>query len=155
MKVLISRRAEKDLARIYACLAARNPDAAERFRLEAEKALTSLSRNPDLVPRPGWKTRNTRLRFWVISLWLRSCATMFHGGLDRQSAACWSHQRKWCSVCPKAGVSAMAHKISSPHIFAIAPDNVFERSGDFRVTRENGFRSGRLQREKPLAVRAD
>jgi plasmid stabilization system protein ParE len=67
MKVLISRRAEEDLAHIYAWLAARNPDAAERFRVEAEKALTSLSRNPDLGPRPGWKTRHTRLRFWVIS----------------------------------------------------------------------------------------
>jgi plasmid stabilization system protein ParE len=67
MKVLISRLAEEDLARIYAYLAARNPDAAERFRLEAEKALTSLGRNPDLGPRPGWKTRHTRLRFWVIS----------------------------------------------------------------------------------------
>ena len=33
MKVLISRRAEEDLARIYAYLAARNPDAAELVRL--------------------------------------------------------------------------------------------------------------------------
>ena len=67
MIVLISQRAEEDLARIYGYIATRNPDAAERFRIEAEKALTSLSRNPELGARPGWKTRHTRLRFWVIS----------------------------------------------------------------------------------------
>ena len=67
MKILISRLAEEDLAGIYAYIAARHPDAAERFRIEAEKALTSLSRNPELGPRPGWKTGHTRLRFWVIS----------------------------------------------------------------------------------------
>ena len=27
----------------------------------------SLGRNPELGPRPGWRTRHTRLRFWVIS----------------------------------------------------------------------------------------
>lgn len=67
MKVLISRQAEDDLARIYGYIAARNPDAAQRFATEAEKALKQLGRNPDLGPRPGWKTRHTRLRFWVIS----------------------------------------------------------------------------------------
>lgn len=67
MKVLISRLAEEDLARIYAYIATRNPDAAERFRREAEKALTTLGKNPELGPLPGWKTRHTRLRFWVIS----------------------------------------------------------------------------------------
>lgn len=67
MKVLISQRAEEDLARIYAFIARRNPEAAERFRMEAEKALTVLGRNPDLGPRPGWQTRHTCLRFWVIS----------------------------------------------------------------------------------------
>ena len=67
MKILISRLAEEDLARIYASIAARHPDAAERFRSEAEKALTSLSRNPELGPCPGWKTGHSRLRFWIIS----------------------------------------------------------------------------------------
>jgi plasmid stabilization system protein ParE len=67
MKVLISRRAEEDLARIYGCIAARNPDAAERFRTEAEKALAQLADHPEIGPRPGWKARHTRLRFWVIS----------------------------------------------------------------------------------------
>ena len=67
MKVLISQRAEEDLARIYAYIASRHPSAAERFRIEAGKALASLGRNPELGPRPGWKTRHTRLRFWVIS----------------------------------------------------------------------------------------
>jgi plasmid stabilization system protein ParE len=38
MKVLISQRAEDDLVRIYGRIAANNPDAAERFRSEAEKA---------------------------------------------------------------------------------------------------------------------
>ena len=42
MKVLISGRAEDDLAGIYAYIAARNPDAAERFRTEAERALDLL-----------------------------------------------------------------------------------------------------------------
>ena len=67
MNVVISLRAEEDLARVYAYIAARHPDAAERLRREAEKALTALGQNPDLRPCPGWKTRHTRLCFWVIS----------------------------------------------------------------------------------------
>jgi plasmid stabilization system protein ParE len=67
MKVLISQRAEEDLVRIYGYIVARNPDAAERFRTEAEKALALLADHPELGARPGWKTRHTRLRFWVIS----------------------------------------------------------------------------------------
>jgi plasmid stabilization system protein ParE len=67
MKVLISQRAEDDLARIYGRIAANNPEAAEHFRAEAEKALNLLSKHPQLGPRPGWRTRYTRLRFWVIS----------------------------------------------------------------------------------------
>lgn len=45
----------------------RHPDAAERFKLAAEKALELLGQHPELGPRPGWKTRHPRLRFWVIS----------------------------------------------------------------------------------------
>lgn len=67
MKVLISRRAEEDLVRIYRRIAAQNPEAAERFRSEAEKALNLLGKHPELGPRPGWQTRHKRLRFWVIS----------------------------------------------------------------------------------------
>ena len=67
MKVLISQRAEDDLARIYGQITARNPDAAERFKTEAEKALALLGEHPELGPRPGWETRHTKLRFWVIS----------------------------------------------------------------------------------------
>lgn len=67
MRVLISRRAEDDLAGIYAGIAAGNPDAAERFMREAENALALLGLHPELGPRPGWKTRHPRLRFWVIS----------------------------------------------------------------------------------------
>jgi len=36
MKVLISQRAEADLARIHGYIAARNPDAAEAFKTQAE-----------------------------------------------------------------------------------------------------------------------
>ena len=67
MRVLISRQAEADLAHIFAYIAARNPDAAEAFKREAEKALALLGQHPQLGPRPGWATRHTRLRFWVIS----------------------------------------------------------------------------------------
>ena len=67
MKVLISQRAEVDLANIYGYIAARNLDAAERFKTEAEQALALLAEHPELGPRPGWKTRHTELRFWVIS----------------------------------------------------------------------------------------
>jgi plasmid stabilization system protein ParE len=67
MRVLISQRAEEDLARIYGYLAARNPDAAEAFKRQAERALALLGRHPELGPRPGWATRHTQLRFWVIS----------------------------------------------------------------------------------------
>jgi plasmid stabilization system protein ParE len=68
MKVLISGRAESDLARIYADLATRYElDAAERFRARAEKALAQLGRFPELGPHPGWATRHSRFRFWVIT----------------------------------------------------------------------------------------
>ncbi len=67
MKVLISQRAEDDLARIYGYIAERNPDAAERFKSETERALALLGEHPELGPRPGWVTRHTKLRFWVIS----------------------------------------------------------------------------------------
>ncbi len=68
MKVLISQRAEGDLARIYAFLFARAaPDVAERFRINAERALTHLGRHPETGPHPGWLTQHRSLRFWVVS----------------------------------------------------------------------------------------
>ncbi len=67
MKVLVSQRAEDDLARIYGYIATRNPDAGEQFKTEAERALALLAEHPELGPRPGWETRHTKLRFWVIS----------------------------------------------------------------------------------------
>ena len=68
MKVLISQRAEGDLARIYAFLFVQAaPDVAERFRSDAEHALAHLSRHPRTGPHPGWATRHRALRFWVIS----------------------------------------------------------------------------------------
>ena len=66
MKVLISQRAEDDLARIYSYIATHNPDVAERFKTEAERALTLLA-NIRAGAAPGWETRHTMLRFWVIS----------------------------------------------------------------------------------------
>ena len=50
MKVLISGRAEDDLAGIYAYITTRNPDAAERFRTEAEKALALMVRACGPIP---------------------------------------------------------------------------------------------------------
>jgi plasmid stabilization system protein ParE len=68
MRVLISGRAEDDLARIYADLANRYElDAAEQFRNRTERALARLGKFPELGPHPGWATRHSRLRFWVIS----------------------------------------------------------------------------------------
>ena len=68
MKVLISQRAEGDLAQIYAFLFAHAaPDVAEPFRTNAERALAHLGRHPETGPHPGWLTRHRALRFWVIS----------------------------------------------------------------------------------------
>jgi plasmid stabilization system protein ParE len=68
VKVLISQRAESDLAQIYAFLFAHSaPDVAERFRANAESALAHLGRHPEIGPHPGWVTRHRSLRFWVIS----------------------------------------------------------------------------------------
>ncbi len=58
---------EEDLACIYAHIAAHDSGAAERFRMEAEKAAVLLANHPKLGPRPSWETRHKRLRFWVIS----------------------------------------------------------------------------------------
>lgn len=67
MNVRISELAEEDLAHIYARIADDNPDAAQRFKFEAEKAIALLAEHPELGPRPGWETRHPKLRFWVIS----------------------------------------------------------------------------------------
>lgn len=68
MNVVISDKAAEDLARIYAWLSTnRDPDAAERFRSRAERALKQLESHPELGPHPGWTTRHTKLRFWIIS----------------------------------------------------------------------------------------
>ena len=66
--MVISREAEDDLARIYTYLCTRyDLEAAERFRIRAEKALILLSEHPDIGPHPGWATRHQRLRFWIVS----------------------------------------------------------------------------------------
>jgi len=67
-RLVISRLAEDDLAGIYRFLATEyDLDAAERFRVRAEKALLQLARHAELGPRPAWSTRHKKLRFWVIS----------------------------------------------------------------------------------------
>ena len=67
-QVVISQRAEDDLTRIYSYLRIQyDLDAAERFRLRAERALSQLGQHPEIGPHPGWATRHQRLRFWIIS----------------------------------------------------------------------------------------
>jgi plasmid stabilization system protein ParE len=68
MNVLISERAEEDLARIYAFLQTRyDSEVAESFRTKANRALAQLGKHPGLGPHPAWATRHKRLRFWLIS----------------------------------------------------------------------------------------
>jgi len=68
MRVVISQRAEVDLAGIYAWLAIHHDfEAAERFRTRAEEALALLGQHPHLGPHPGWASRHKTLRFWIIS----------------------------------------------------------------------------------------
>jgi len=67
MMVRISERAEEDLSRIYARIDAEDPEAAQRFKVQAEKAMALIAQHPKLGPRPGWETRHSHLRFWVIS----------------------------------------------------------------------------------------
>ena len=68
MKLVISRRAEDDLATIYAFLAQNyGVEAAERFRERTERALRHLAQHPEIGPHPGWDTRHKHVRFWVIS----------------------------------------------------------------------------------------
>ncbi|MDB6029960.1 MAG: type toxin-antitoxin system RelE/ParE family toxin [Verrucomicrobiales bacterium] len=67
MKLVISEAAQADLSHIYAFLYDRNESAAERFGAAVEKALDLLAMHPEIGPKPGWTTRHTHLRFWVIS----------------------------------------------------------------------------------------
>lgn len=67
MKVIISQLAEEDLVDIFDWIAQSNPDAAEHFRAEVERALALLGQQPEIGPHPGWKSRHSQLRFWVIS----------------------------------------------------------------------------------------
>ena len=67
-QVVISQKAEDDLARIYSYLRVEyDLDVAERFRSRAERALSQLGQHPEIGPHPGWATRHQRLRFWIIS----------------------------------------------------------------------------------------
>jgi plasmid stabilization system protein ParE len=47
LKVVLSARAERDVERLWAFLASKNPRAADRFLDEIEKAYRSLSDFPD------------------------------------------------------------------------------------------------------------
>jgi plasmid stabilization system protein ParE len=84
MRAVISRKAEDDLAIIYANITAKDPEAAERFRRQATKALDLLAEHPGLGPRPGWKTRHSRLRFWVVSRF-HNYLIFYETGEDRVS----------------------------------------------------------------------
>jgi plasmid stabilization system protein ParE len=76
MRVLISERAEADLARIYAWLAIHHaPEVAEQFRRRAENAMALLGLHPEVGPHPGWATRHKSLRFWIIS---RTCYLIYY-----------------------------------------------------------------------------
>ncbi len=81
MRVLISQRAEGDLARIYTFLYSQAaPDVAERFRGNAERALAHVGRNPETGPHPAWATGHRALRFWVISRTPYIIYYELHGG---------------------------------------------------------------------------
>jgi plasmid stabilization system protein ParE len=68
MTIVISERAEEDLARIYAWIEIdHDSEAAERFRIRAERALSQLKQHPYLGPQPAWATRHNLLRFWLIT----------------------------------------------------------------------------------------
>jgi plasmid stabilization system protein ParE len=68
VKLLLSKKAEEDLAGIYSYLLTNAGTAtAERFRSDTERALFLLARHPEIGPHPGWATRHRSLRFWLIS----------------------------------------------------------------------------------------
>jgi plasmid stabilization system protein ParE len=68
MNLVISERAEDDLARIYTWLISEyEEEAAENFRSRAERALSQLAKHSELGPHPVWTLRHLNLRFWVIS----------------------------------------------------------------------------------------
>jgi plasmid stabilization system protein ParE len=79
--IVIGQRAEDDLARIYAYLRTQyDLEAAERFRVRAEKAFLQLGQHPDIGPHPGWATRHQRLRFWMIN---KSNYIIYYESLDK------------------------------------------------------------------------
>jgi plasmid stabilization system protein ParE len=68
MSLIISERAEEDLARIYAWFRTHyDSETAEHFRMRAEKALSQLEKHSEIGPYPGWATGHKNLRFWLIS----------------------------------------------------------------------------------------
>ncbi len=68
MKARISARAQTDLERIFASIYVRQgPNAADRFLELAQEAARFLVQHPLAGPHPGWATRHSTLRFWVIS----------------------------------------------------------------------------------------
>ena len=66
-QIVISQKAEDDLARIYSYLTRYDMDAAERFPIRAENALLLLGQHPDVGPHPAWATQHQQIRFWIIS----------------------------------------------------------------------------------------
>ncbi len=68
MSTRVSARARDDLDYIFACICTREGlTAADTFLERAAQAVELLDRHPEAGPHPGWVTRHTALRFWVIS----------------------------------------------------------------------------------------
>jgi plasmid stabilization system protein ParE len=68
VKILISRRAEDDLAGLYTWVAVRHGEqAAELFRERVEEALALLREHPQAGSHPSWATGHEHLRYWIIS----------------------------------------------------------------------------------------
>ena len=67
MKLLISQRAEADLAYIFAMIALERPSSAEAFKRAVEQNVELLSANPAIGPAIRFRTRHKRLRFCPIT----------------------------------------------------------------------------------------
>ena len=81
MKVVLSARAERDVERLWAFLASKNPRAADRFLDEIERAYRSLSDFPDRGrPRGAYILRYTMSRDHAMVVVVR----IWHGREKRE-----------------------------------------------------------------------
>ena len=67
MTVIISRRAEDDLASIFARIARERPSSADAFKAAAEASCRLLETHPEVGPRARFRTRHEGLRFWPVT----------------------------------------------------------------------------------------